>query len=125
MPDARTGPYMDYGTLKFARQIPELGIIVIASDAGYVGVFTLTRLLTAGYGELVEEQVGLRLDHILPFDEQTPQGVHELRGTSLWSGLVGLATAPMPGTRQRRYRLVLEYGDRTVLSYELTRSETI
>lgn len=107
--------------MRYGRCIPELGILVIGSHLGHVGIFTLTRL-----DHEVDDNTGLgmRLDQILPFEEQVPTE-NRVAGVSGWGDLMGIATAPVPGSVKGRYRLVLEYSNRTLLSYELWRDPTL
>lgn len=105
--------------MKYARFLPELGVIVAGSELGHVGVFTMTRLNRKGQNET---GFGMRLDLILPFEDQIPPE-RRLAGFSGFGTLLGIATAPMPGTVSGRYRVVLEFTDRTLLTYELWRDE--
>lgn len=120
-----------YGRLNMLAQIPELGIVVVATQAGRVALLTLTRMAPS-------KSLAFRLDTILPFHSQ------EILGRRPDLPLLGIAVGPiqgrelMLGSRERdspdsdardeswrsvessrRYRLMLTYYDHTILSYEL------
>ncbi|MCJ1472787.1 hypothetical protein MMC13_001436 [Lambiella insularis] len=124
-----------FSRLNMTVQIPELGIVIIASQAGRVGLLTLTRLQYSRRNS----QCAFRLDWILPFKSQEEQGLRPALP------LLGIAAGPIQGQENkqdgldrespwglgrsawkkgevgRRYRLILEYFDRTVLAYEVGR----
>ena len=123
--------------LNMLAQIPELGIVAVASQVGRVALLTLTR------DKSNRVTVGFRLDRILPLQAQEEE---ELRPSA---ALMGMAVGPIQGREFvpttpdtddggflssgrgevwrafeecRRYRLLLTYLDHTVLSYEIGRS---
>lgn len=113
--------------------IPELGVVVIGNQAGEVA------LLTAIY-ESKDDRYTYELDAILPTEaqkrkKQKPEN-YPLMGISVGpvQGQLGTSYSPSqeahePDTRnlprsQRRYRLLLNYIDLTILSYELSRMDT-
>ena len=129
-----------YERLHLTQHIPELSVVITASGSGRAAVFTITRrqpLLTEkekGTGQLgprKRDEVGMRLDWVLPLASQ------EDRKERPMEVLVGIATAPLQGLdddddgavgkargeEKRRWRLVLTYADHTVLTYELWRRE--
>ncbi len=120
-----------YGRLNMLAQIPELGIVAVATQAGRVALLTLTRMAST-------KTLAFRLDAILPFHSQ------EVLGHRPDLPLLGIAVGPIQGRElvlgsgesgsshgndreeswrgvesSRRYRLMLTYYDHTVLSYEL------
>lgn len=118
--------------LNMILQIPELGAVAIANQAGRVMLLTMTNS--------AEYRCGFRVDWILPLRTQEEK---ELRPEV---ALMGMAVGPIQGREAmdkysrfdlpdqhseerwnplgypRRYRLFLIYCDHTVLSYEVTRS---
>jgi hypothetical protein len=95
--------------------IPELSLVVAASQVGRAALITLTRLednFSSRHGPVVM----FRLDLILPFK------VHENNKNRPVGPLVGIATAPLQG-KAKRWRLLMHYIDHTVLSYELFRRD--
>jgi hypothetical protein len=117
----------DYDRLNMLAAIPELSLVLVASQVGRVALFTVTRLVDrftrAGHS------VAMRLDLILPFKSEETQ--ERIRPTH---GLMGIAVAPMQGERKRgaktgegprRWRLMLHYFNHTILSYEISRREEI
>ncbi|ETI23676.1 hypothetical protein G647_05479 [Cladophialophora carrionii CBS 160.54] len=70
--------------LNMMLQIPELGIVVVATQIGRCAICSLTRLTTTG-------TLGLRVDWILPTRKQ------ELRGLRPFSPLLGIAASPVQG----------------------------
>jgi hypothetical protein len=103
--------------------IPELSLVVAASQIGRAALITLTRLgdefPSAG------PVVMFRLDLILPLkmheDKHRPH-----------VPLAGMAVAPLQASERvrkeegwvdKRWRLILHYVDQTILSYELFRNE--
>lgn len=118
--------------LNMIIQIPELGAVAIANQAGRVMLLTMTRS--------AEYNCGFRVDWILPLKSQEEQGIRPV------AALMGMAVSPVPGREAmenysrfdlpeqhskevrnplqhpRRYRLFLIYCEHTVLSYEITRS---
>ncbi|KAF2443766.1 hypothetical protein P171DRAFT_432940 [Karstenula rhodostoma CBS 690.94] len=127
LPGAYTSPLSVYHRQCFNAQIPELGVFIIGSPAGRVGIFRLTR--TRYLSEHSKEIFGFRLDHLLPLskDKEAKYIVDDQ-----WERqLVGLAVGPVQGmldagdgeeerdVGMRRWRLMLYYHDHTVHSYEL------
>ena len=123
-----------FGRLNMLAQIPELGIVAVATQAGRVALLTLTRMAST-------KLLAFRLDAILPLHSQ------EIDGHRPDVPLLGIAIGPIQGREtmvgsggsddslgngrdeswrgvecSRRYRLMLTYYDHTVLSYELGRS---
>ena len=123
--------------LNMAVQIPELGVVIVASQVGRVALLTLT---TRRGSKKSRDQHAFRLDWILPFKSQED---HDLRPGG---PLHGIAVSPIQGQQSRmnedndnvygrprikswravepsrRYRLMLTYYDRSVLSYEIGRT---
>jgi hypothetical protein len=115
--------------LNMVHQIPELSLVIAASQKGRVGVFRLTR---AG------DNFGMRLDMILPREPGAPKiGTGstvldvQMRPAAV---LLGLAVSPVQGRQvgdgkkgggwrgiegRRRWRLMMIYTDGNILSYEL------
>ena len=123
----------NFNRLNMVVQIPELGIVAVASQVGRVALLTLTRMKGLNH-------CAFRLDWILPFKSQEDQGVRPT------VPLLGIAAGPIQGRQfdpesadagtphremkeswraiesSRRYRLILTYYDHTVLSYEIGRT---
>lgn len=105
----------------FTAQIPELGIFIVGSPAGRVGIFRLTQTLCSG--EII---YGFRVEHILPLQERRA-------GEPGWGSarqLVGVAVGPVQGMlngrsgdgeegRRRRWRVMLYWRDHTVDTFEV------
>lgn len=101
--------------------IPELSLVIAASQKGRAAVFRLTR---------VADDFCMRLDTILPREgaEGERGRGRERRPTS---ALLGVAVGPVQERRRprgrgrmwgrRRWRLMMVYMDGSVLSYELGR----
>lgn len=120
-------PVTIYHRQCFTAQIPELGVFLIGSPAGRVGIFRLTR--AQHQTEYGEDLVGFRLDHLLPCSEdETKYAIRRHWGKQL----AGLAVGPVQGmfdaedageevrhVGRRRWRLIMSYHDHTVLAYEL------
>ena len=123
----------EFGRLNMLAQIPELGIVAVATQTGRVALLTLTQIAS-------NKHLAFRLDAILPFHSQESQGHRPNKP------LLGLAVGPIQGRElmlgsdesgslngndrgeswrgvesSRRYRLMLTYYDHTILSYELER----
>lgn len=117
----------------FTTQIPELGVFIIGSPTGRVGIFRLTR--TKCDSADASELFGFRLDHLLPLKKRDGNYVVN----DVWRRqLVGVAVGPVQGMldmaadgespvvnegRARRWRLMMYYHDNTVYSYELGKFE--
>lgn len=121
LPNERTQEFLDrFDRLNMFAVIPELSLLVVASQKGRVGLFTLTRLEDdfADVGPVLM----MRLDHILPLT------IHEKEFRPNIP-LMGMAVGPLQGkdkdggVQRRVWRLMLHYMDHTVLSYELKRDE--
>jgi hypothetical protein len=110
----------------YTHQIPELGIFIVASPAGRVGIFSLT-YYTPPQGKCY---YAFRLDHILPSKRKKGKTVIE----EVWGRrMVGIAVGPVQGMLdrdggaegrgmaegKRRWRLMLHFEDHTIYSYEL------
>ena len=70
--------------LSMMQQIPELGIVIIASQLGRVAVCTLTKSMSNGL-------LGMRVDWILPTQRQETAGMRPM------VPLLGVAAAPVQG----------------------------
>lgn len=134
MPPGFLHPLSNFDRLNLFQQIPELGVIIVASQIGRAAVITTTKTKALG----ARSTVGFRVDHILPFKSQENIGVRPQMP------LLGIATGPVQGRESvqesagdvsparseehasiitgRRYRLLMVYYDHTVLSYEIGRS---
>ncbi|KAK2628088.1 hypothetical protein QTJ16_002734 [Diplocarpon rosae] len=102
--------------------ISEISLLVVASQKGRVGLFTLTRLEDC-FSRKTAPILMFRLDRILPLC--THEGDYRPM-----SQLLGMAVAPLQGrgspygaAQRKIWRLVLHYMDHSVLSYELKRQE--
>jgi hypothetical protein len=111
-----------FDRLNMLAFIPELSLVIAASQIGRAALLTLTRL-EDDFSNLGAVAM-FRLDLILPLKE------HEdfLRP---YYPLAGMAVAPLQASEtgrerwpsDRRWRLLMHYVDQTVLSYELFRNE--
>lgn len=127
-----------YDRLKMLIQIPELGVVAIATQVGRVALLTMTS--TGGVGVT---KYGFRIEWFLPFKSQ------EVRLRRPDCSLLGMAVGPLqgfeaaspssnnfnsPGRRNssgkgpingvkgsRRFRLILYYCDHSILTYEIWR----
>ncbi len=88
-PWARTLSAVD--RMCFHKQIPELGVFIVASPIGRAGVFSIywTR-----EKEGDEPQWGCRLEYLLPFEKRDDRRVYCLPGTNL----IGVSVGPIQGT---------------------------
>ena len=133
----RLSHFTNFNRLNMIEQIPELGLIIIASQVGRAVVLT-----TTSPTDRVDDRMsaGLRLAHILPYKSQEAEGVRPE------VPLMGIAVGPVQGhgigieaaggespvskdskaskLENGRYRLMMIYCDHTVLSYEIGRSTT-
>jgi hypothetical protein len=121
-------PVSSYHRQCFTAQIPELGIFIVGSPSGRVGIFRLTR--TSYRTKHCDELIGFRLDHLLPLTRtEVKYAIDEQ-----WERqLVGIAVGPVQGmfdvgedeegkikhAGARRWRLMMYYHDHTVFAYEL------
>jgi hypothetical protein len=128
LPGTFTSPVSVYHRQCFTAQIPELGIFIVGSPAGRVGIFRLTR--TSYKTEHRDEMISFRLDHLLPLTKREAKYVVD----DQWERqLVGIAVGPVQGmfdagedregevrdAGARRWRLMMYYHDHTVCAYEL------
>lgn len=122
----------NFNRMNMLLQIPELGIVIVASQKGRVVLLTLTQMRGT-------QDRAFRADWILPFKSQEEQGLRPN------APLLGIAAGPIQGRElitegvdgespcgagkdswrgvesSRRYRLLLTYFDHTVLSYHIGR----
>lgn len=128
-----------YDRLKMLVQIPELGLVAIATQVGRVALLTMTSMGGAGvtkYGFRIEwflplkseEQRGRRPDYSLLGMAVGPlQGFEAASPSSKASNTPGSrrnsrGQAPINGVKEsRRFRLILYYYDHSVLTYEIWR----
>ena len=116
--------------LNMVLQIPELGVVAIAHQAGRVALLTMTK-------NLKNDRFGFRLEWILPFRTEEEAGIRPdvaLLGMAIgpvqgYGKLSGFATAEPRDSKgfvneTRRFRLILTYSDHTMISYEIWRSIT-
>ncbi|KAI1329623.1 hypothetical protein F5Y16DRAFT_397271 [Xylariaceae sp. FL0255] len=99
--------------------IPELCLVVAGSLCGRVALVTLTR----PKNPLRSFQRGFMVEAILPTDKDEDRLLRPI------CPLLGVAVGPIPSTNsnrqgigERRYRIMLQYYDQRILSYELHRS---
>ncbi|EDU46468.1 conserved hypothetical protein [Pyrenophora tritici-repentis Pt-1C-BFP] len=119
----------------YFAQIPELGVFLVGSPIGRVGVFTLYWTKDEGNPQ---PRYGFKLEYLLPFREKNENMVV---GMYLESRLAGVAVAPVQGMfdqtsdpdpedreeqvlQPRRWRVLLHYTDSMVLSFELSKRKT-
>ncbi|KAH7364436.1 hypothetical protein BKA65DRAFT_572822 [Rhexocercosporidium sp. MPI-PUGE-AT-0058] len=121
LPRQNTQEFLDrFDRLNMFAVIPELSLLVVASQKGRVSLFTLTRLEDDFCK--VGPVVMFRHDHILPLTG------HEKESRPLVP-LLGMAVGPLQGkgkngrVQRKIWRLILHYTDHTILSYELKRNE--
>jgi len=108
--------------LCFLKIIPELSLLVVASQAGRAALMTLTKpSVYSGNGPVVN----FRLDLVLPHKGEDEDGHRRVAAP-----LYGMAIAPVQTTPEkhkrlgpRRWRLVMQYYDSTILSYEISRDD--
>jgi len=108
--------------LNLYTQIPQMGVVLVGSQAGRVAVLTLHQLEPKPFDpEAIGPVYTMRLDHLLPFSSQ------EQRKQRPTQPLVGLAASPLQGSRgtgsSARCRIMLLYQDHTILSYEIVRED--
>ncbi|KAH8586312.1 hypothetical protein B0O99DRAFT_73683 [Bisporella sp. PMI_857] len=110
---------LQFKRLNMYAFVPELSLVIVASQAGRAALITITRpAKTSPAGPVMS----FRLDRIIPSRKQEQD---DLRPPA---PLLGMAVAPlqMNNTKQgrnRRWRLFLHYYDHTILSYELRRDD--
>ena len=104
----------NFERLLFQILIAELGLVIVGSQVGRVALISLTRPDDAfsHHGPVTM----FRVDHILP------SYTHEIRGFRPPVPLLGVAVSPLQGQRDRkRWRLIMQYYDHSILTYELSR----
>ena len=119
-----------FDRLSMHAYIPDLGVVVLASQKGRAIVFSLARVpQSMEYPEGIDPSLGqktvytLRAECILPFESQ------EKAGQRPFSPLHGIAVGPIQGTEngknggKTRWRLIMMYQDYSTLSYELQRTK--
>lgn len=115
--------------LNMVHQIPELGVVAIANQAGRVALLTMTFYQP-------QRQPSFKIEAILPYESQEKKDVRPEYQ------LVGMAISPVQGQQARapyeelfapfspplhkergtrRWRLMMTYMDHTILSYEISR----
>lgn len=107
--------------LNMVAHIPELSLVVVASQVGRVLLLTPTKMATRD-----SWQHGMRPEWILPRDDEELQPKKERRP------LHGMSVAPVQQDSEarlgeeaapRRFRLMLHYRNHEILTYEITRAE--
>lgn len=110
----------NYNRLNMLLAIPELSLVLVASQVGRVALLTVTRAVYASPATAWGSPA-MRVDAILPFASQDT-----IEGFRPSTGLLGMAVSPMPrleggkGRRLGRWRLLLHYYDHTILSYVIS-----
>ncbi|KAI4244716.1 MAG: hypothetical protein L6R40_002920 [Gallowayella cf. fulva] len=125
--------------LNLVLQVPELGLVVVGDQTGRVALVTMTRRRrNKQLG--IDDEVGFRIEGFLPSKPQEDAGQrpqtelhgvavgpvqgHERKRTDVLGendGSFGTRTTARMFMKSRPYRLMLYYGDHTVLSYEISR----
>ncbi|KAL3419222.1 hypothetical protein PVAG01_09444 [Phlyctema vagabunda] len=107
--------------LNMTALIPELSLVVMASQAGRVALLTLT--LPDMERTRLSPQPMFRIDCILPFQGQTIRPPFPLLGIAVSPVPDNMAQKRKESSRSapRRWRLIMHYYDHTILSYELSR----
>ena len=97
--------------------IVELGLVIVGSQVGRVALLSLTRP-EDGFSHHGPVTM-FRVDRILPTKK------HENENMRPPVPLLGIAASPMQGQSEekKRWRLILQYYDHSILSYELSRDE--
>jgi hypothetical protein len=109
----------------FFTQIPELGLFIIASPVGRVGVFSLYCVEDNNLGL----RYGFRLEYLLPCEEGDDRKLVEMPT----GRAIGVAVGPVQGMfgkrgeegeemlQPRRWRVLVYYTDHSVLSFEVAK----
>lgn len=109
-----------YNRLNMLLTIPELSLVLVASQVGRVALITVTRAVYHSR-ETPWGTPSMRVDTILPFASQD-----SVKGFRPSTGLLGMGVSPMPrsesakGRELGRWRLMLHYYDLTILSYVIS-----
>ena len=115
-------PLADYDRLNMLACIPELSLVLVASQVGRVALCTITRPVDRN--SRLTTIVSMRLELVVPFKHEEAAKIRPN------FGLLGMAVGPIwgesermegKGLRPRRFRLMLHYFNHTILSYELSR----
>lgn len=122
-PSASQHSLANIDRLNLCHVIPDLSLVVAASQKGRIAIFRLTR---------VGDVFAMRLDNVLPRDGEPGQPSASLLGVALGpvqGREIGTSTRSRRGgwrgvERRRRYRLMCVFVDGTVVSYELGREKT-
>lgn len=99
--------------------IPELSLAIVASQGGFAVLISLTRMEDnySQFGPVVM----FRVEQFLPLSDHEPR---------LTSPFLGIAVSPLPRqtgggndayTQRRRWRVLLQYANLSIFSYELSR----
>lgn len=123
----------DRGLVRWAHErlcnniyVPELSLVVIASMSGRVALVSLTRPRK----HQLDFDRGFKIEAILPAKKDEDKGWRPI------CALLGVAVGPLPfagkpekvtsatPARPRRYRLMIQYYDLDILSYEISRDST-
>jgi hypothetical protein len=101
--------------------IPELGVVVVATPKGRAAILALFQHYSKEFRRSVYT---FRMEWLLPTAEQ------EKEGQRPETMLLGLSASPIQGMlgereqgRPRKWRLLMTYGDHSVLSYEIRGAE--
>ncbi|KAI5466077.1 hypothetical protein BGZ63DRAFT_347252 [Mariannaea sp. PMI_226] len=111
--------------LNMIAHAPELGLVAIGSATGRVLLLTLTRMRTPVDTPQGAWHHGFRVERILPTKEDEDRHRKYLRP------LHGMAMGPMQGDSgssaafPRKYRLMLHYRNHDIVSYEISRDESM
>jgi hypothetical protein len=117
-------PISVYDRINMLATIPELSLVLVASQVGRVALITITRPVDR-YNNL-KSFVSMRVELILPFaNEETKLKIRPS------CGLLGMAVGPMQPEEQRlrggmgpnSWRLMLHYYNHAILSYEISRDK--
>jgi len=124
---ARQAHLRHFDRLNMLTFIPELSLVVAASQIGRIVLITPLRLFSKDDPfELRGPEVMFRLDMILPLEAHN--AVHRPSVPLSGMAVSPLQTSEVGRTERweghRRWRLLMHYVDQTVLSYELFRDES-
>jgi hypothetical protein len=128
------GPWLNRLTSQdrhcFLSHIPELGVFVVGSPIGHVGIFSLYYTKHEG---VKQPRYGFKLEYLLPFQQSNE---NEIAGVPP-GRLVGVTVGPVQGMldkpehaesgedkgmlQPRRWRILMYYMCHTVLSFEISK----
>ncbi|KAF2770765.1 hypothetical protein EJ03DRAFT_373354 [Teratosphaeria nubilosa] len=115
----------NFERLNMHAYIPQIGVLILASQKGRALVLSLTKLRkSAQYPPEMQGSKPRRTCYAMRVERILPLASQERAGQRPFAPLHGIAASPLQGAGEKRWRIMMMYQDHSILSYEVSRKQS-